>query len=538
MKKLVSVLMIMIFALSSVPAFSAEEDYDPQHTMLTLNMAIVSIHRILSTQDRIILEQEYQNIIDNLSLGNIESDYDLTTLFQDLMSLITRKRLREEETKIFQSRYDRREQNLLMNTLSGVRAYGGNLFSWLGSLAVSCASSYFSYQDSKAELAEDLQGDLWKLKREDIEDCNELQERLLNSSWNLLRQYKLPDNYRLVQRNMDDFYRAVNENDATRRLRMLRALEKDFQVYPPYWFYRARAAQEINDNKEAHSSFEKFNEVWRPVLRRDPYKVEAVKFRISEIVNKGNLTDDDKREILGLLEVMRSNTPREDWANNLFAGIAYFLLGEKDTGIEIVETNVDFGYEETLSNALLTEMKKGRLDALTLYALKDDIRDIIAKVQTKQPEPQAQTSTEPTKKRKITWEEVKKIAAKYGFRENRDNAMQRTWNAFADVEVKAFFGLSTKIERQHREFEIYFYNSGSWMWCAWQWCAWHMMNDNNMLYYGSIYIQDSTDDNLRNNPNIDERYIRNKINKNLSGIIPDDILNDTVAALMEIKNLE
>ncbi len=533
MKKLVSVLMIMIFALSSVPAFSAEEDYDPQHTMLTLNMAIVSIHRILSTQDRIILEQEYQNIINNLSLGNIESDYDLTTLFQDLMSLITRKRLREEETKIFQSRYDRREQNLLMNTLSGVRAYGGNLFSWLGSLAVSCTSSYFSYQDSKAELAEDLQGDLWQLKKEDIEDCNELQERLLNSSWNLLRQYKLPDNYRLVQRNMDDFYRAVNENDATRRLRMLRALEKDFQVYPPYWFYRARAAQEINDNKEAHSSFEKFNEVWRPVLRQDPYKVEAVKFRISEIVNKGNLTDDDKREILGLLEVMRSNTPREDWANNIFAGVVYFLFDEKDTGIEIIETNIDFGYEETLSNALLTEMKKGQLDALTLYALKDDVRDIIAKVQTKQPEPQAQTSTEPTKKREITWEEVKKIAAKYGFREVLDDMMQRTWYALADVEVEAFFGLSTKIERQYRKFQIYFSSSDdSGMWCSWD--TWPI----TFSYFDSIYIQGPRYDNLRDNPNIDERYIRNKINEKLSGIIPDDILNDTVAALMEIKNLE
>ena len=321
---------------------------------------------------------------------------------------------------------------------------------------------------------------------------------------------------------------------------MLRALEKDFQVYPPYWFYRARAAQEINDNKEAHLSFEKFNEVWRPVLRQDPYKVEAVKFRISEIVNKGNLTDDDKREFLGLLEVMRSNTPREDWANNLFAGIAYFLFGEKDTGIEIVETNIDFGYEETLSNALLTEMKKGRLDALTLYALKDDIRDIIAKVQTKQPEPQAQTSTEPTKKREITWEEIKKIAAKYGFREVSDNKMQRTWNAFADVEVdvkvEAFFGLSTKIERrierQYREFKIYFiYIDDRLMWCAWD-----MMGTSSYDYHGSIDIP--TDDNLRNNPNIDERYIRNKINKKLSGIIPDDILNDTVAALMEIKNLE
>lgn len=335
---------------------------------------------------------------------------------------------------------------------------------------------------------------------------------------------------------------------------MLRALEKDFQVYPPYWFYRARAAQEINDNKEAHSSFEKFNEVWRPVLRQDPYKVEAVKFRISEIVNKGNLTDDDKREFLGLLEVMRSNTPREDWANNLFAGIAYFLFGEKDTGIEIVETNVDFGYEETLSNALLTKMKKGRLDALTLYALKDDIRDIIAKVQTKQPEPQAQTSTEPTKKRKITWEEVKKIAAKYGFRENRDNDMQRTWNAFADVEfgvkVEAFFGLSTKIERrierQYREFVIFFpcpYFPDSLRCVDSLKCVWYMTD--TYTYGDGIIIQhlsddqDLSDDNdLRNNPNIDERYIRNEINKKLSGIIPDDILNDTVAALMEIKNLE
>ena len=384
--------------------------------MLALNMAIVSIHKIIATQDRIVLEQEYQNIINNLSLGNIESDYELTGLYQEMMTFITGKRIRDEDAKIFRSRYDRRKQNLLMDALSDVRAYGGNILSWLRSLAVSCTSSYFSYQNSKSELLEGLNDELWLLKKDEIEDCNFLQEKLLNSSWNLLRQYKIPDNYRLVQKSMDDFYRAVNENDTKRRLRMLRALEKDFQVYPPYWFYRARAAQEVNDNKEAHSSFEKFNEVWRPVLRQDPYKVEAVKFRISEIVNKENLTDDDKREILGLLEVMRDNTPRDDWANNIFAGVVYFLFDEKDTGIEIIETNIDFGYEETLSNALLTEMKKGRLDALTLYALKDDVRDIIAKVQTKQPEPQAQTSTEPTEKRKFSWEEVKKIAAKYGFR--------------------------------------------------------------------------------------------------------------------------
>ena len=354
-KFLTSILIISVIFSASTSL--AEEEYDPQHTMLALNMAIVSIHRILTTQDRIVLEQEYQNIINNLSLGNIESDYDLTTLYQDLMGLITRKRLREEDAKIFQARYDKQEQNLLMESLSNVKAYGGNLFSWLGSLAVSCVSSYFSYQDSKSQLTEDLNGELWQLQKDDITDCNDLQERLLNSSWNLLRQYKLPDNYRLVQKNIDDFYRAVDEQEPKRKLRMLRALEKDFQVYPPYWFYRAKTAQKLNDDKEAHSCFEKFNEVWRPVLRQDPYRVEAVKFKISEFAKKSNLTNEEKQEALELLEVMRANTPRDDWANNLFAGVAYFTLGKKDEGIDIVETNVDFDYGTDVSKLMLKQLR-------------------------------------------------------------------------------------------------------------------------------------------------------------------------------------
>ncbi len=76
-------------------------------------------------------------------MGNIESDYELTALYQEMMTYITGKRLRHEDAKIFQSRYDRRKKNLLMDALGSVRAYGGNIYSWLGSLAVSCVSSYF-----------------------------------------------------------------------------------------------------------------------------------------------------------------------------------------------------------------------------------------------------------------------------------------------------------------------------------------------------------------------------------------------------------
>ena len=347
-------------------AACAEENYDPQHTMLALNMAIVSVHRILTTGDRIVLEQEYQNIINNLSLGNIENDKDMTALYSDLTGIISRKGLRDEEAKFFRSRYDQREQNLINHALSRIQAQGENIVSLIGSFVVSCASSYFAYQAMKSDIAEDLRGEVWQLTKEDITDCNNLQERLLNSSWNLLRQYKLPDNYRLVQRTLDDFYKAVNEKDPAKQFRMLRALERDFQVYPPYWYYRGKTAQELGENSEAHSCFARFNEVWRPVLRQDPYKVEALKFELSEIVKGVNLSDEEKRRAFGILEAITENTPRDDWANRLFAGVAYFVLGEKDRGIEIVESNVDFGYGAYVSAAILTQLKAGKLNPQTL----------------------------------------------------------------------------------------------------------------------------------------------------------------------------
>ena len=390
MRRLISLLLVIAVVSSSSPACS-EEEYDPQNTMLALNMAIVSIHKIIATQDRIVLDQEYNTIINKLALGNIESDYEMTGLFSELMNFITGKGLRQEEAKRFQERYNRREQRQLVNALSGIRAYGGNLWSWLGSLATSCVSSYFSYQTSKSELIEGLDDDLWQLKKEDIADCNELQVKLLNSSWNLLRQYKLPDEYRLTQEGLNGYYKAVNEAEPSKRLRMLRArnVERDFQVYPPYWYYRAKAAQESGDDSEALRCWDKFAEIWRPVLRNDPYKLEEAKYRIQRLAGNAEV---NREEIRRLLEVIQDNTTAGDWSNNLFAGVVYFLLGDKDEGIACVETNVDFAYEEAVSRAVLSEMKKGELNALTLYALKDDIRATVEKLQAKQTEPSAKSA--------------------------------------------------------------------------------------------------------------------------------------------------
>ena len=65
MKKLAVLLISAVLFLGVIPSYA---EYDPQHTMLALNMAIVSVHRIITTQSRAVLEEEYSNIINNLSL--------------------------------------------------------------------------------------------------------------------------------------------------------------------------------------------------------------------------------------------------------------------------------------------------------------------------------------------------------------------------------------------------------------------------------------------------------------------------------------
>ena len=509
---LVSVFTFLFVPLSVVQA----QEYNPQHTMLALNMAIVSIHRIITTQDRMVLEQEYQNIINNLSLGNIESDQEIVSLYEELLNFIKSKALRADEENFYRERSKRIKQIRFVNSLPGIVSYAGtnlmnfvvgsvlrqeatsllkmqqdrgmmtallnffyrdnaaighlmnfeatsvkethketettvkgelggeaggeagtggvkvegkiggkigasrttregsssqtsltwradvgkymsdkasartdfrdranelkndyedsvlhlraeNLFSFtglIGGLANVCVSTFFSYQSYKADLLDGVEISLWQLKKEDIEDCNRLQTRLLNSSWKLMRRYHLPENYRLLQKNMDFLYQAINDDNPERRIRKLRSIERDFQVYPPYWYYRGQTAFELENSVEGNLCFDKFDEQWLPVLRQDPYKVEVAKYRITELLKEqvAFISEEKRNVVLKQLNIILENIPYSDWANHNFAGLVYFVLGQQDKAFECVNSNLDFGIESDISGLLLKRFAEGHID--------------------------------------------------------------------------------------------------------------------------------------------------------------------------------
>ena len=72
-----------------------------ENIMAAVNMAATSLYKILSTKNRVVLEQEYDNIVNNFNFKNI-NDPRLIKFLMELTNAIQEKKIRGEELQKFQ----------------------------------------------------------------------------------------------------------------------------------------------------------------------------------------------------------------------------------------------------------------------------------------------------------------------------------------------------------------------------------------------------------------------------------------------------
>lgn len=349
-----------------------EEAYDPLNTMLMLNLAVVSVNNVITTQDRIVLDQEYNNIINNRRFGNVAYDSKLKKLYDRLLDTLARRKLNMEEAQRFQAVYDRGQKRALTSTIVHTRMpIGGNAWSFIGSLLATGVQAYFGYQDQKEQLRVELDNSLWQLKKEEVLQFNELQKDLLDASWHLLDEYRgqLHDEYLIRQEDLSMLFRAQNASTPAQAVRMFERLRSSFSAYPPFWYFYGEAAYKDGDTEKALQCFDQFDKVWRPVLRRDPYRLQVAKERICLEQNI------QPERIKDLLAIVKENIAPADWMDSLFYGAVAFAVGMKREGMNAVQGNIDFDIEKDISPVLLSSMETGKMN---LAGLSQEIQDAVA----------------------------------------------------------------------------------------------------------------------------------------------------------------
>lgn len=334
------------------PVSASEAEYDSMYSLQALNMAMMSLYRIVHLEDRVVLDQEYEAILSNFSYGNVANDPAVVGVFREIMKTITEAKLNGDEAAFLQKTYDRKLNEALKDSLSG----GGGIPGVLSTTLMSFGNSYFSYQRSRGSYASDLDRSLRQLKKDKARSINELRTTLVDAFWGVLRKYGLSDSLRLTEKTIEALLDAVDDPDIDRSLRKFERIRDAFEAYPPFWCYYGRTAQTKGDAKLALVCYGRFEALHREILRKDPFLAEVCK---GKILLSDSASKDEIRHYLG---VILENSLPEDWVNLTFAALQYRALGDAARAQELLQQNVDNGYDVRLNAYMLERIRAGDAD--------------------------------------------------------------------------------------------------------------------------------------------------------------------------------
>ena len=313
---------------------------DQLQVLQSLNLIAVSLTHIINYNDKVVLDQEYNTIINNLNLSNIP-DADIITLLQELMDLLISSKIQDHEREYLLSRFDKNVQTELKNRVKStifdttlvLNPYAGIL-----SAVLSTGSFYFNYRSQLDTYAKEKEEGKWAIEAKTMQGLNNFYKKLLKYSWDLMRRYDLPDEWRLNEKQLTDYTDILKEPDLARRYRKLERIEKSFEKFPPYWYYRGQAAQEIGKNEEALHCFNQFQKIHQGILRNDPY---AASVAMCKTMLKEEMADPAilKKD----LELILANSDDSDWGNILFAALQYARMGDADAAGKLILRNLDNG---------------------------------------------------------------------------------------------------------------------------------------------------------------------------------------------------
>lgn len=285
-----------------------------------LNLCTVSVSQIIDYNDLIVLEQEYDCILNNLNLEHMPKDQALLNILKQILDTITFFRIQEGDKVIAEKKYQQKVKNAIWNALPNFGVISvGDPYSFVAALALSAGMGYMNYRREKAKMSLEQEEDRWKLQRTAIEQFNGLRRELFDTAWRLAEKYEFHDNLRLTEKQISQFNAILMDTNKLRKYLRLKSNENHFEAYPPYLYHLANAAYELanyvdDDSKElyineAEQYYKKYHEADFKLLREDYIRTQSSLEYVDILYQKYGLEKKDLIiELLSEIEKSACNT--------------------------------------------------------------------------------------------------------------------------------------------------------------------------------------------------------------------------------------
>lgn len=234
-------------------------EQDKLRAAYALNLCTVSISQIIDYEDLNILEQEYEMILNNLNLENFPKDEALLSILKQILDTITFFRIYEGDKQMLDKKYQHKMKNAIWNAIPNFTfVASGNPWAFAVSGIAAIGMGYMNYRKEKAKISLENEEEQWKLQRSAIEQFNGLRRELFDTAWRLSDKYGFKDEYRLTEKQISAYNKILMDPIPLRKYERLKAIQKFFYAYPPYWYYLGNAARDVADiyNNSEYRDFE------------------------------------------------------------------------------------------------------------------------------------------------------------------------------------------------------------------------------------------------------------------------------------------
>ena len=320
----------------------SEDDEKIIYAML-MNQIQYSIANITHYKNKVVLEKEFDNVINRIDKSKLK-DPDSREVFNQILSRISSLKLLENEKEFIKREAEKEKKQAIFksfNSFGSVFHPGATPQQMIASLAYTGVSAAFNYRNAVNEVENSSNKQLFQISQSTCRGIDNLRIDLFNTSTKFINRYEMPKRFEIKEDKMVDLVNLLDGKEPNSLINLLENQKEVYALFLPYWYELGSSYQKIGKTEKAKEYYKVFESLKRnySIIDNDPYYTELAKNMI-EILYKEGAFDD----IYKYIDIIENDENVANYSsNNYYLAQTYYLLGQKDKALEKYRLVIDRG---------------------------------------------------------------------------------------------------------------------------------------------------------------------------------------------------